>query len=238
MTLPFDSNKLSHINHIMKDVEQQDGPIEDINDYEQEQQEEQPYGQSVPSYENKTGDGFYEGPNSPPPPPPVNQYLQPQSYYQPPTDGSAYQSYEFVQEPSHSSQYSAPEGHQAENGYGDETHGNTSYNIALDTLKSPQAPRKHTRKVSFTADMAPHIVKRESIKEFSYVLNELPNDKSQNEFGEPYLPGGQVTVIPLETVVQATYTWEIPTALLFENEKFVSLPFGPKDWSWQMMYTG
>jgi hypothetical protein len=44
---------------------------------------------------------------------------------------------------------------------------------------------------------------------------------------------GQVKVIPTNTKLIASYSWTVD--LTVSDEKIVSVPFGPRDWSWQAM---
>jgi hypothetical protein len=80
------------------------------------------------------------------------------------------------------------------------------------------------------------VVRRESLNEITEVVNTPSNPYVQNEFGKLDNDGGLFTLIPLETQLQVTYTWNVPRKDLLESDKLVSLPFGPKDWSWQIMY--
>jgi hypothetical protein len=79
------------------------------------------------------------------------------------------------------------------------------------------------------------VIRRESLNEITSVVNTTSNPYVQNEFGNLEDDGGLFTLIPLETQLQVTYTWNVSRKNLLESEKLVSLPFGPKDWSWQMM---
>jgi hypothetical protein len=78
------------------------------------------------------------------------------------------------------------------------------------------------------------IVRKESLQEVPFVINSLSNVFQQHEFGN-INDQGLCTLIPLETQLHITYTWHIPRAELLEGEKMVSLPFGPREWSWQIM---
>jgi hypothetical protein len=81
------------------------------------------------------------------------------------------------------------------------------------------------------------IIRKKSLLEVSSVMNSLANLYVQSEFGKMDDQGGLFTLIPLETQLQVTYTWNISKDELLEGEKLVSLPFGPREWSWQIMYT-
>ncbi|KAI8897381.1 hypothetical protein BC833DRAFT_49625 [Globomyces pollinis-pini] len=90
---------------------------------------------------------------------------------------------------------------------------------ALPTLKSPSIP----------------VVRRASILQVSAVANEQSSLFVKNVFGKSDHPGGLVNIIPLETQLTVDYRWEIPLDHFTNTEKVVSLPFGPRDWSWQVV---
>lgn len=58
----------------------------------------------------------------------------------------------------------------------------------------------------------------------------------QNEFGKVDDVGGLFKIIPLETNLQVSFSWVITEDEFFETEKIVSLPLGPNEWAWQVMY--
>ncbi|KAI8904864.1 hypothetical protein EDD86DRAFT_258697 [Gorgonomyces haynaldii] len=51
------------------------------------------------------------------------------------------------------------------------------------------------------------------------------------EFGAIDAPGGLLQMIPSKSELSATYTWTLN--LQKQEQKIVSLPFGPRDWAWQ-----
>ncbi|KAJ3311087.1 hypothetical protein HDV04_004401 [Boothiomyces sp. JEL0838] len=80
----------------------------------------------------------------------------------------------------------------------------------------------------------PEVVQRTSMDELKDVVNGLDGSFVQDEFGKIDTPGGLFKIIPLETQLSTTYEWNIPMESLKE-EKLVSLPFGPREWSWQII---
>lgn len=55
--------------------------------------------------------------------------------------------------------------------------------------------------------------------------------RNQLEFNE-----GVFTEIPTATQIQVSYTWKLSKSELLSSEKLVSVPFGPDEWSWQIVY--
>ena len=45
-----------------------------------------------------------------------------------------------------------------------------------------------------------------------------------------------LTEIPTATQIQVSYTWKLSKIELLSSEKLVSVPFGPDEWSWQLVY--
>ncbi|KAJ3319919.1 hypothetical protein HDV06_005818 [Boothiomyces sp. JEL0866] len=80
----------------------------------------------------------------------------------------------------------------------------------------------------------PKVVRRTSLDDMKNVVNGFDGAYVQDEFGKIDNPGGLFKIIPLETQLSANYVWEIPKESLKE-EKLVSLPFGPREWSWQII---
>ena len=78
------------------------------------------------------------------------------------------------------------------------------------------------------------IVRRVSLDEVNLAVNQDHSHHIQNEFGRANQPGGKFSIIPLETMIQVNYCWDIDLGTL-QDEKLVSLPFGPKNWMWQLI---
>jgi hypothetical protein len=78
------------------------------------------------------------------------------------------------------------------------------------------------------------IVRRISLDQVASTVNTDHSMHIQNEFGRANQPGGKFSIIPLETQIKVNYLWDLDTEKLGE-EKIVSLPFGPKNWAWQIM---
>lgn len=45
-----------------------------------------------------------------------------------------------------------------------------------------------------------------------------------------------LTEIPTATQIQVSYIWKLSKIELLSSEKLVSVPFGPDEWSWQLVY--
>ncbi|KAI8928969.1 hypothetical protein BC831DRAFT_45025 [Entophlyctis helioformis] len=55
------------------------------------------------------------------------------------------------------------------------------------------------------------------------------------DYGSATEPGGMFSLMPVESQLFASYVWHIPDLATSTDEKLVSLPFGPRDWSWQIV---
>jgi hypothetical protein len=78
------------------------------------------------------------------------------------------------------------------------------------------------------------IIRRTSLDQIASAVNTDHSMHIQNEFGRANQPGGKFSIIPLETQIQVNYLWDLDLERL-QEEKIVSLPFGPKNWAWQIM---
>jgi hypothetical protein len=102
---------------------------------------------------------------------------------------------------------------------------------------SPKSARS-ARNVSFVSASSPPlmpIIRRATLDQVVQAINSSPSEYAGKAYGQPDQPGGQFSVFPLESQLQVSYVWEISASLLKENDKIVSLPFGPLEWSWQVM---
>ena len=86
------------------------------------------------------------------------------------------------------------------------------------------SPTNVVRKPSFSLDLVHNIA------------SDPTKHRIQSEFGSVQDSGGKFTLIPLKTQLEAIYNWQIPAIDFEQKEKIVSFPFGPIDWSWQLVY--
>jgi hypothetical protein len=55
------------------------------------------------------------------------------------------------------------------------------------------------------------------------------------DFGELGSVGGLLRFVPIDTVITTEYVWKINNLQNTTDDKLVSMPFGPRDWQWQLM---
>jgi hypothetical protein len=102
-----------------------------------------------------------------------------------------------------------------------------------------------SRAESFKASLA-NVMKDDGSKKSAFRMKKSMDDINcltdntdtlfmTGEFGEINQPGGLLKIIPIESQLQVSYTWTLKHLDHNSDEKVVSMPFGPRDWQWQLM---
>lgn len=98
----------------------------------------------------------------------------------------------------------------------------------------PARAESFRTEINFSAEHS-HIP-RKSIDEIDTMMEEKDAIHMTGEYGDVNAEGGYMKFVPIETALAAEFTWKISDLKDSFDEKIVSLPFGPRDWKWQLMY--
>ncbi|KAK6097258.1 hypothetical protein MT418_002882 [Batrachochytrium dendrobatidis] len=80
-----------------------------------------------------------------------------------------------------------------------------------------------------------HSLSARSVDKVDELVESLDMLVAVGQYGSPREPGGMFRLTPVESQLQTSYCWRIPNLHQTTAEKLVSPPFGPRDWSWQIV---